>query len=121
MSALVAVEALSALAQPARLAVFRQLVQAGAAGLAAGEVARRLRIPGNTMSTQLAILSRAGLIHSRREGRSIRYFADFAILAGLLSFLVEDCCQGAPQICAPLQAMVSRVACCPAETPVTPE
>lgn len=105
-----AIEALSALAHPGRLAVFRLLVQAGADGVSAGEVARALDTPANTMSTQLAILNRAGLIRSRRESRSIIYTADYSQITALLSFLMEDCCQGRPEICAPIAAMA---ACCP--------
>jgi DNA-binding transcriptional ArsR family regulator len=97
-----AVEALGALAHPGRLAVFRLLVKAGPDGTAAGEVARALNTPANTMSTQLAILTRAGLVRSRREGRSIIYVADYAQITALLGFLMEDCCQGRPEICAPL-------------------
>ena len=97
-----AIDALGALAHPGRLAVFRLLVQAGEEGLPAGDVARRMETPANTMSTQLAILTRAGLIRSRRESRSIIYSADYAAISGLLGFLMEDCCQGRAEVCAPL-------------------
>jgi DNA-binding transcriptional ArsR family regulator len=97
-----AIEGLGALAHPGRLAVFRLLVQAGAEGLPAGDVARRLDTPANTMSAQLAILTRAGLIGSRREGRSIVYTADYGRIGALLGFLMEDCCQGRAEVCAPL-------------------
>ena len=107
----IAIEGLSALAHPGRLAVFRLLVRAGPEGVPAGEVARALDTPANTMSTQLAILNRAGLIRSRRESRSIIYTADYSQITALLSFLLEDCCQGRPEICAPIAAMA---ACCPA-------
>ena len=105
-----AIEALSALAHPGRLAVFRLLVRTGADGVAAGEIARALATPANSMSTQLAILNRAGLIRSRRESRSIIYTADYSRITALLGFLMEDCCQGRPEICAPIAAMA---ACCP--------
>src|SRR5437763_9922323 len=108
-----AIESLSALAHPGRLAVFRLLVRVGPDGAPAGEVARALDTPANTMSTHLAILTRAGLIRSRRESRSIIYSADYPQITGLLGFLMEDCCQGRPEICAPIAAMA---ACCP--TPV---
>lgn len=97
-----AIEALAALAHPGRLAVFRLLVQAGAKGMPAGEVARALNTPANTMSTQLAILTRAGLVRSRRESRSIIYMADYAQITALLGFLMEDCCQGRAEICGPI-------------------
>jgi len=107
-----AIEALSALAHPGRLAAFRLLVQAGAPGLAAGEVAKRLASPPNTLSTQLAILARSGLIRAHREGRSIIYRADFPSFSSLLGFLVEDCCGGRPEVCAPLVQAAERTLGC---------
>jgi len=107
-----AVEALSALANPGRLAVFQLLVRAGKDGLAAGEVARLLNCPATTLSTQLAILSRAGIIRSRREGRSIIYQADYGGISALIAFLVEDCCGGRPELCGDLaRVMSSSLAC----------
>ncbi len=111
-----AIEALAALAHPGRLAVFRRLVQAGPQGIAAGDIARELSAPANTMSTQLAILTRAGLIASRRESRSIIYSANYEAIGGLIGFLMEDCCQGRPEICAPIAA---RAVCCVAKPEVT--
>ncbi|MFN3523157.1 MAG: ArsR/SmtB family transcription factor [Phenylobacterium sp.] len=108
-----AIEGLSALAHPGRLAVFRLLVQAGPEGLPAGEVARALDTPANTMSTQLAILARAGLVHSRREARSIIYSADYERIGGLIGFLMQDCCQGRPEVCAPL---ARQLACASPQT-----
>lgn len=110
-----AIEALSALAHPGRLAVFRTLVRAGADGLPAGEVARMMGSPANTMSTQLAILSRAGLIQSRRDSRSIIYRADFDAFAALLGYLVEDCCDGRPEVCAKLVDVVNTALSCAIE------
>ncbi len=112
-----AIEALSALAHPGRLAVFRLLVKAGADGLAAGEVARLMETPANTMSTQLAILSRSGLIRSRRERRSILYQADYGRFAELLSFLVEDCCGGRPEVCSQLAGVVGSALSCAGDQP----
>ncbi len=97
-----AVAALSALAHPGRLEVFRRLVAAGPEGLAAGEIARTTGSLPNTLSSNLAILTAAGLTQSRREGRSIVYSADFGAMRGLLAYLMEDCCQGRPEICADL-------------------
>lgn len=105
-----AVRSLSALAQEARLEVFRLLVKAGPEGLAAGEIARKLDTAPNTMSAQLLVLSNAGLIHARRDGRSIIYSVDFAAMSDLMIFLTEDCCGGRSEICAPLVAVASR--CC---------
>jgi len=98
----VAVDALSGLAQESRLKVFRLLVQAGTGGMAAGDIARAVGIPKNTMSSHLAILARANLIVARKEGRSMIYAVDFEGTRALLSFLVEDCCQGDPSVCGPL-------------------
>lgn len=111
-----AISRLSALAQENRLAVFRLLVRAGQEGVAAGEIARTLAVPPNTLSAQLTILSNAGLVRSRREGRSIIYFADYDGMSELLVFLMEDCCQGRSEVCGPLADAANRVVCCnPAE------
>jgi len=98
----ITVKALGALAQESRLRAFRLLVRSGPEGLAAGEIARRLDVPHNTLSSHLAILSNAGLVVSHRESRSIIYRVNFAGTRELLAFLVEDCCQGQPELCAPL-------------------
>lgn len=108
----IAVASLSALAHAGRLSTFRLLVQAGADGLPAGEIAKRLAILPNTLSTQLAILDHAGLVHSRRDGRSIIYTADYGAMQGLLGFLLEDCCGGSPEICGPLSETLAKVAAC---------
>lgn len=108
-----AVSCLSALAHERRLSVFRLLIQAGPEGVAAGEIARRLGVLPNTLSSSLNILSHAGLIRSRRDGRSIIYTADYDAMRLLLAFLMEDCCGGEPEICAPLAAIASQ--CCEAE------
>lgn len=102
-----AVAALSALAHPGRLAVFRLLVKAGAEGLPAGRIAEAAGMLANTLSANLNILTQAGLARSRREGRRIVYTADYEAMRGLLTFLVEDCCQGEPAICAPLTAVAA--------------
>ncbi len=106
-----AVLKLSALAQDGRLAVFRLLVKAGRDGMAAGEIARKLKTQPNTLSAQLLLLSNAGLIRARREGRSIIYTVDFDAMSSLLVFLTEDCCGGRPEICAPLASVATG--CCP--------
>lgn len=94
MNQLQALEALSALAHETRLDVFRSLVQAGQTGLPAGEIAKAHDVLQNTMSSHLAILSRAGLIASQRSGRSIHYSANYDTMRALLLYLVEDCCGG---------------------------
>ena len=97
-----ALSAFSALGQDTRLDVFRLLVQAGDAGLLAGEIGERLGVRQNTMSANLSILLNAGLIRNRREGRHVRYFADMDGMRALLAFLMEDCCQGRPELCGPV-------------------
>ncbi|MFN3523905.1 MAG: ArsR/SmtB family transcription factor [Phenylobacterium sp.] len=110
-----AVASLSALAHEGRLSAFRLLVQAGEQGLPAGEIARRLDILPNTLSASLNLLSHADLVTARREGRSIIYTANYAAMRALLTFLMEDCCAGAPEICAPLAAIAGQG--CPAQSP----
>lgn len=110
-----AIISLSALAHEGRLSAFRLLVRAGAQGLAAGEIARRLDMLPNTLSANLNLLSQAGLARSRREGRSIIYAADYPAMGALLGFLMEDCCGGAPEVCAPLRQIVVDAACCEAD------
>lgn len=97
----IAVDRLSALAHPARLAAFRLLVKAGPDGLSAGEIARQTDVPPSTLSSQLAILERAGLTRSRRDGRSILHAADYSAMGALVTWLAEDCCAGAPEACLP--------------------
>lgn len=105
------IKALGALAQESRLQAFRLLVCAGADGLPAGDIARSLEIPHNTLSTHLATLSNAGLVSARRESRHIIYTVDYATTRELLSFLLEDCCQGSPEFCRPaLDSLLT--ACC---------
>jgi DNA-binding transcriptional ArsR family regulator len=102
MESVAALRRLSALAQESRLAAFRLLVRAGPQGVPAGDLARALDTPPNTLSSQLSILTTAGLARSRRDGRSIIYSADYEAMSDLLRFLMEDCCQGRPEVCAPL-------------------
>ena len=107
-----AVEALSALAHASRLAVFRLLVRAGAQGMAAGEIAREVGALPNTLSSHLTILGHAGLVRSRREGRSVIYSADYGGMRDLLGFLVADCCAGRPEICGSLADLAGDDGCC---------
>lgn len=106
-----ATAALGALAQETRLAAFRLLVRAGIPGLPAGEIARKLDTPHNTMSTHLGILCHSGLVSSRREGRKVIYSVEFAGTRSLLRFLLEDCCLGSPDTCSPVIDSV-LAACC---------
>ena len=95
-----AIAALAALAQESRLDVFRLLVQAGADGLPAGQIAERLGVPPNSLSFHLNQLRHAGLVTFRRESRSLIYAAEYAAMNDLLAYLTENCCQGAAS-CAP--------------------
>lgn len=105
------IRALGALAQESRLEAFRLLVRSGPAGLPAGEIARALAVPHNTMSAHLSVLANAGLVAARRRGRSIIYAVAFARVRDLLAFLIEDCCRGKPEVCAPLIACVLPECC----------
>ena len=108
METLDAVKRLAALAQDARIEVFRLLVKAGPEGLAAGEIARHLKTAANTTSAQLLILSNAGLIKARRDGRSIIYSVQFEAMRDLLVFLMEDCCRNSPAINASIVATANK-------------
>ncbi|WP_298283262.1 helix-turn-helix transcriptional regulator [Acidocella sp.] len=94
-----ALTALAALAQEARLDVFRLLVQAGPEGLPAGQLGERLGLPSATLSFHLKELRHAGLVRFEREGRSLIYSAELANMNGLLAYLTENCCQGNPAAC----------------------
>ncbi len=106
-----AILALAALAQSTRLDTFKLLVKHEPDGLAAGDIAKSLAIPQNTMSSHLAILTRAGLMAAKRSGRSIVYRADLARFQQVVLFMLQDCCGGKPEICAPL--IESLAPCCP--------
>ena len=99
MDANVATRGFGALAQETRLEAFRLLVRCGADGMAAGDIARAVNVPQNTMSSHLATLVNAGLLKSRREGRSVFYSVDLEGTQALLTFLLEDCCQGQSEAC----------------------
>jgi ArsR family transcriptional regulator len=107
-----ALSALSALGQSTRLRIFRHLVAMAPDPVPAGAIAEALDCPQNTLSTHLAILVRAGLIIGARDGRSIRYAADFNGMQRLVNYLLEDCCRGRPEICAPVfDALADRCGC----------
>src|SRR6476660_1243133 len=88
-----ALAAFDALSQETRLRVFRLLVEYGEAGAAAGTLSESLDIPHNTLSFHLSHMSHAGLVVSRREGRSVIYSANFELFSGLIRYMVEDCCR----------------------------
>ena len=97
-----AADSSGALAQESRLKIFRLLLRAGREGMAAGDIARKLSVPHNTLSAHLAVLSRAKLVRARKEGRSVIYAANLEGTRALLSYLIEDCCRGKPDTCGPL-------------------
>ena len=107
----VAILALAALAQPTRLEAFRLLVRHEPDGLPAGDIARALAVPQNTMSAHLNILSRAGLVSSQRQSRVVTYRVEMETLRELVLFLLKDCCGGNAELCAPLIAELTP--CCP--------
>lgn len=103
-----AILALAALAQTTRLAVFRLLVMHEPEGLPAGDIAQRLAVPQNTLSSHLGALARAGLVSPLRQGRSIVYRARIEGLSQLTTFLTEECCGGRPGLCAPTSSTGRR-------------
>ncbi|EEE45439.1 MULTISPECIES: ArsR/SmtB family transcription factor [Stappiaceae] len=101
-----ALRALAALGQETRLDVFRLLVKAGKEGMAAGAISDALSVRPNTLSTHLSALSRSGLVHAERDGRSIHYRADLSAMGALTTYLLQDCCGGNPEMCAPIMTML---------------
>ncbi|WP_299819584.1 metalloregulator ArsR/SmtB family transcription factor [uncultured Jannaschia sp.] len=108
MDSLTALSAFAALSQSTRLDTFRLLIKAGPKGMTAGRIGEALEVRQNTLSANLTVLRHAGLVRNVREGRSIRYYADFEGVSGLLRFLLEDCCGGEPALCRPL---IDDIAC----------
>jgi DNA-binding transcriptional ArsR family regulator len=106
-----AVAAFAALGQAHRLRIVRRLVTAGPEGMPAGLLAEAVGVSATNLSFHLKELSHAGLVAARRDGRSIRYSAAYPDLSALIQFLMRDCCQGRPEVCAPAVAALS--ACCP--------
>lgn len=106
-----AISVLAALAQPTRLAIFRLLFKHEPVGIAAGVIADTVGAPHNSISTHLAILVRAGLLRALREGRTIIYRANIEGMRSLVGFLVNDCCEGHPELCG-LVGSASNAACC---------
>lgn len=96
--------ALSSLAQESRLQIFRMLINAGREGMPAGEIAKKIKVPANTLSFHVKELANAGLVESRKVGRSVIYTMHTKNIGGLMSFLTEDCCQGRPDLCMPSSA-----------------
>ncbi|WP_458097833.1 ArsR/SmtB family transcription factor [Roseomonas sp. WA12] len=108
-----ALGALGALSQETRLRIVRMLVAAGPDGMAAGFIGEDIGATSSRLSFHLTHLEAAGLVRSRRDGRSIRYSAAYDALSGLIAFLMRDCCQGHPEVCTPA---LSACTCPPLET-----
>ncbi|MGG7517460.1 ArsR/SmtB family transcription factor [Allorhizobium undicola] len=104
------INSLAALAQPTRLQLFRLLAAEEPQGISAGDLARRLNVPQNTMSAHLSAMSQAALIYGTRHGRSIVYRADLGALRAVILYLLQDCCGGRPDLCLPLLSELQ--ACC---------
>ncbi|MEZ5773428.1 MAG: metalloregulator ArsR/SmtB family transcription factor [Hyphomicrobiaceae bacterium] len=107
----IAIDCLSALSQPTRLSAFRLLVAREPGGIPAGEIARLLAVPQNTMSSHLSALAACGLVRRTRLSRQIVYRADLGRFRAVLVFLLQDCCDGRPEICAPILDEIAP--CCP--------
>ncbi|MCC0805858.1 helix-turn-helix transcriptional regulator [Methylobacterium sp. W2] len=111
-----ALAAFAALAQEHRLRLVRALVTAGPDGLASGVLALAVGVSAATVSHHLKELSYAGLVASRREGRSILYSAAYPALSDLIQFLMRDCCQGHPEVCAPAAEALAACLCTPGDS-----
>jgi DNA-binding transcriptional ArsR family regulator len=115
------VGAFGALAQETRLAVFRLLMEEGPEGLPATEIADRLGVRPNLMSSHLGALGQAGLTTSRREGRRIIHAVDLTATRALLRFLVQDCCRGQPDACSSLLDEILPLGRCSSDTSIMQE
>ena len=113
METTTAVRALAALAQETRLSIFRLLVEAGPAGVAAGRISEALQVPAATLSFHLKELTHARLVSGRQEGRFIYYSADFEQMAALMTFLTHNCCQGMPEECLSVVETALGTCCAP--------
>lgn len=108
MDMIKALSAFSALSQETRLSALKLLVQAGDAGLCAGEISTALNVRQNTLSTNLSILVQSGLVRNRREGRTIRYQVEWAELQALITYMLKDCCGGRMGECSPIVDLLKK-------------
>jgi DNA-binding transcriptional ArsR family regulator len=111
MEATSAILTLSAFAQETRLEVFRLLVKNEPNGMAAGDIARELAVPHNTMSSHLGVLARADLVTARRHSRSIVYRVNLDRIRELVFFLLQDCCNGRPELCSSVLEALTPCSC----------
>lgn len=105
------IAALAALAQPTRLQTFRLLVEREPEGVAAGELARLVGVPQNTLSAHLTIMTNAGLVAGTRHSRSVIYRVDLERFRSVMLYLLQNCCGGNAGLCAPL--IQELTPCCP--------
>ncbi|MDO5604387.1 MAG: metalloregulator ArsR/SmtB family transcription factor [Paracoccus sp. (in: a-proteobacteria)] len=110
-----ALDSFAALSHEGRLAVLRLLIAAEPEGMAAGDIAARLKVLPNTLSNNLGVLSQARLVRSRRQGRQVVYFARIDTVQDIVRFLMRDCCGGAAAICGPVAA--DLIACTQHDNP----
>ncbi len=99
----------ASLSQATRLEAFRLLISAEPKGMSAGDLAKKLAIPANTLSAHLNVMTRAGLVRGERHSRTIIYRARLEELRAMISFLLKDCCEGRPEICTPI---IEDISCC---------
>ena len=111
MEATNAILTFAAFAQETRLEVFRLLVKSEPNGMAAGDIARELAVPHNTMSSHLGVLSRAGLVTAERRSRSIFYRVNLDRVCDVVSFLLQDCCGGRPELCSSVIEVLNHCTC----------
>ena len=102
-----AIEAFAALAQESRMAIYRMLVRETPNGLPVGEISRKLNIVPSTLSGHLAVLKRAGLLNATRHQREIHYAANLDAMGDLVSFMLEDCCNGQVENCKEIVSLIS--------------
>lgn len=102
------IKPLNAMSHLGRLKLLRFLIQAGGTGIRSGDLARKAKIGATTASAQLLVLTNAGLVFSKREGREITYFANYQTLGELMGFLMHDCCQNREEICCVVNRQVAK-------------
>jgi ArsR family transcriptional regulator, arsenate/arsenite/antimonite-responsive transcriptional repressor len=112
-----AVAVFESLSSGVRLDVFRLLVKAEPHGIVAGEIAAALDIAPSSLSFHLRTLTQAGLLSVGQEGRFLRYRANLALMGEVVSFLTENCCNGAPGRCADMDALTAQIPCCSPQSP----
>jgi len=83
---------LEALGNPTRLKIYRALVRAGEEGMPVGRLQERLDVAASTLSHHLKAMIGVGLVTQTREGTTLICRTNYALMRGLLEYLVEECC-----------------------------